>query len=127
YQFQYNHPQGFLTKVILPSGAYIRYVYQASPYDTSPYYDQVLERRVSKDGTSGSEVTWTYSGYAGLGGTSTSRTVTVTSPVGDKVVHYFNAQGVETQTQWQTSASVTLKTVIPTWSQQAIESNGQPN
>jgi RHS repeat-associated protein len=85
-----------------------------------------VQRFVSLDGTSGSEKMWSYSGYAGDGISTTARTVTVTSPVGDKVVHQLNAQGVETQTQWQTATGTTLKTVTSSWSQAAVLSNGQP-
>jgi RHS repeat-associated protein len=126
YQFQYSHPQGYLTKVTLPSGAYIRYVY-ATPSSSGPGpYDQVVQRIVSADGTQGSEKTWTYTGYEGLGTVSFARTVTITSPEGDKVVHQFNAQGEEVQTQWETSTNTVLKTVVNSWSQQSIFSNNQP-
>jgi RHS repeat-associated protein len=127
YSFQYNHPQGFLTQVTLPSGAYIKYVYPASPNNTSPAYDQVIERHVSPDGTVGSEQVWQYSGYTGFGTSASARTVTVTSPVSDKVVHTFNTQGQETATQWQTSSGTTLKEVDSSWSQVDIESNQQAN
>jgi RHS repeat-associated protein len=127
YDSSHNNGLGFMTKVTLPSGAYMRYIYAAPPSGTWPaYYDEVVQRFVSLDGTLNGEKTWSYSGYAGAGGGPTARTVTVTSPVGDKVVHQLNAQGLETQTQWQTSTGTTLKTVTSSWTQASVLSNGQP-
>lgn len=132
YSFQYgNQSQGFLTQVTLPSGAYIKYLYPASPNDINPCYDQVLERHVSPDGMAGSEQVWTYSGrfYSGYGCTpnANASTVTVTSPVGDKILHTFNSQGLETDTQWQNASGTVLKEITSTWSQLDVESNYQPN
>jgi hypothetical protein len=50
YEFDYDHEQGFLTQVMLPTGGYIRYVYLAT--ETEPENDYVIERYISYDGVS---------------------------------------------------------------------------
>jgi hypothetical protein len=88
YQFEYNHQHGFLTKVISPSGAYIRYVYPAD--ETSSANDYVIERRVSADGMSASEKVCSTCAVA------TMRAILPSSArKAAKCCTRFNAQGVE--------------------------------
>ena len=121
YQFEYDYEQGLLTKLILPSGAYTRYVYPTTYTNASN--DYVKDRYVSADGTAGSEKRWQYSG---MNSRTEAKTVTVISPEGDKVVHKFNSTGTEYETLWQTASGTTLKKVFPSWSQDEVHENGQP-
>ena len=123
YQFEYDHEQGFLTKVILPSGAYIRYGYHSDEFDDD--HDYVEKRYLSHDGTAGSEEEWQY--QYGVMGYNGPRTLTETDPEGNKIVHSFASTGTKYLTQWQTPSDMTLKTVSSTWSNQGVASNGQPD
>ena len=126
YTFDYNATFGFVEKVTLPSGGYVRYVYGHPSYGFTKDYQYATQRIVSSDGTSGSEKTWTYSGFQQSGYNSPA-SITVTHPEGNKDLHHFSVTGTEYETQWQTSAGAPLKTVQISWEQSAVEANGQPN
>ena len=106
YQFTYN-PQGYLDRVTFPSGAYIRYTYGRP--DSFGWI--VASRRVSADGTAASEKVWTYD-YTYNGAIDHT---TVTDPAGGKTVHYFDGNGQETKTEFQTSTGTLLKQVVRTF------------
>ena len=108
YTMEYEHDQAFLTKITLPSGAYIAYDYDGGNDNHALEADSVVERRVSLDGTDQNEKTWTYS--RGLNG-SIFR-VTVTQPEGEVLEHDF-ANAVETATRWKPDAnSNAIRTVL---------------
>src|SRR5262249_1908652 len=81
---------GEITKIILPSGGYIRYEYGFGPASTDGYLNvctfqgnpqnrMVVNRFVSSDGTSGSEQRWSYS-LTALQDANSTRVMTVTDP-----------------------------------------------
>ena len=108
YAFAYAHDQGFMTKITLPTGAYIAYEYQGGNTDHDLNHNDVVERNVSVDGTTQSEKTWAYS--RGLNGSIFS--VTVTQPEGEVLEHDF-ANAVETATRWKPDAnSNAIRTVL---------------
>ena len=85
---------GQISKVTLPTGGYIRYVYPCSAGCAYPFvslspgqepWAPVTARVVSTDGTSGTEQTWSYQEVIS-GGTSS---YTVTDPVGNAQTSYF--------------------------------------
>jgi YD repeat-containing protein len=124
WTFTYN-ASGYLEKITFPAGAYVRYVYGSLPNCGNPCInDAIIERRVSESGTAGGEKVWTYARTYVSGD---GRTVTVTSPEADQVVHTFNAQGEETQTDRYGPPYPPLQTVIYSWTQSGVETNGQPN
>jgi RHS repeat-associated protein len=115
YIFAYDHPQGFLTQVTLPTGGYLKYTYPAA--NTLPANDYVVERRVSDDGVT--EQVWTYTRGANSVCPGSSREVTVMSPITtERVVHCFDSSGLETTTLWQEYVNpvwLTSKTVATQW------------
>ena len=101
-----------MTKMTLPSGATIRYSYSGE-YVTNRYVNE------SGDGNPAHEKTWSYPG----GGQ-------VNDPEGGRIVVTNNTQGLGTKTEWQHSDGanwVTDKEVRSNWSNNGVESNGQPN
>jgi YD repeat-containing protein len=118
YQLQYDG-NGYLSKLILPSGAYIRYTYSRPP-NLNGW--QVATRSVSSDGTSASEQTTTYAfsyTYDSNGHMIIASTA-VTDPLGGVTVHTFDTtgfSGLETSTQIKNSSGTVLKQVDRTWQQ----------
>lgn len=109
YSFDYDHDQGFLTKVTLPSGGYIEFDYAGGNEDHDPANNYVVERRVSVDGST--EQTWTYARSDNSG----TRTVTVTTPEPEEHVieHDFEiASGYETAVRWRNTASADPSQVV---------------
>jgi YD repeat-containing protein len=125
YIFAYDHPQGFLTQVTLPTGGYMKYLYPA--LSGLPGSDYVIERRVSYDGVN--EQSWTYTRGVNSSCAGSSRELTVMSPVSDqREVHCFNSVGLETTTLWQELIGptwATKKTVATDWTDSG-QSTGQP-
>lgn len=138
--FEYVHNQGFLTKVTLPSGAYIKYAYvnqgtygmgwstgYTPNYGASRADDYIVERRVSADGTSGGEKVWTYTRSQNYVNSTCCFTMMVASPEGSAVEHIFNYQGEEATTKWRVSPTGSvLKTVTNNWVNTSVASNEQP-
>jgi len=114
YEFEYVHAQGFLTKVTLPTGATIQYVYAGCPdsgtcNDVNPEHD-FLEKRILSTGT-GTPGVWSYDRNTN----DPARTVTMTSPDMSSVQHTFNSSGRETQTRWLEVGGAELQRVDTTW------------
>jgi RHS repeat-associated protein len=98
YTFSYDPTFGEITKITLPTGGYVRYVWESlpladmgpnDPLSSIPNQIQIDARRisqriVSEDGTTGSEKVWNYS-YSGFQASNT----TVTDPDGNSEVHGF--------------------------------------
>jgi RHS repeat-associated protein len=109
YSFEYNHPQGLLTKLTLPTGGTISYGYPASdPYAFGN--DYVISRTISDGATSH---TWQFSRTSNAPGAE--RDVTVTYPEGNRVVHRFNATGLEVETRHLEPWGNAEQTVTTTW------------
>jgi hypothetical protein len=53
------------------------------------------------------------------------RQVTVTSPVGDQILHLFKNAGLEVQTTWKEFDGQVRKTVDTAWINDGLEPNGQ--
>jgi RHS repeat-associated protein len=119
YEFTYGHDQGFLTQVTLPSGGYIEYDYYNGNTSHNIDDNYVVARRVSADGST--EVEWTYTRSDNSG----FRTVTETRPVANAddyvIVHTFDGAGYEMETVWKNSASAD-----PSKSVETTRSGGQP-
>jgi RHS repeat-associated protein len=128
YQFQYlmnadGSTTGELTKIILPTGGYIRYVYGFAPVSTDSqlltcgYFQQVgqdrmvTQRVVSLDGNPASEQVWSYSA-AHLGDVKETLQTTVTDPLGNSTV-YSRSYGVSLpyQIDYRNSAGTLVKSV----------------
>ena len=109
YTFQYlinpdGSSTGELTKIVLPTGGYIRYVYGFGDVTTDAqlngcgYFRQngqnriVANRIVSADGSAASEQTWSYSAIQ-LQDVSSTKAMTVTDPFGNSTT-YSRAWGV---------------------------------
>ena len=109
YSFEYNHPQGLLTKLTLPTGGTISYGYPSSdPYAYGN--DYVISRTIS-DGAASH--TWQFSRTSNAPGAE--RDVTVTYPEGNRVVHRFNAAGLEIETRSLEPSGGEKQRVTTTW------------
>jgi RHS repeat-associated protein len=128
-QFQYQGAAGELTKVILPTGGYIRFEYTTVP--TSMYAAgwatfvpadgrYVTKRAVSPDGTAGSEQVWTYS-YSRTDSSNPSSplTTTVTHPDGTYEIHTFTRSLSdpyrETSVEYHESNGALLRRTSKNW------------
>jgi hypothetical protein len=109
YVFEYDHDQGFLTKITLPSGAYSEYAYYGGNTDHDPEHNYIVQRTV----TNGMDVKqWTYARTESMG----IRTVTVTDSDDREIAYTFNTNGFEEETVWKTDAMAMTpsKTVLTT-------------
>jgi len=134
WQFQYaTNSYGQLTKVILPTGGYIRYTYAVQPkFATNTPFGSggiikpsladslvVTGRYVSSDGVTEQGETYTY--VATNNGTSvTQRITTHLSATGDQQVHIFGFLGpdhslLETDTQYYQKTTKNLREVLRAW------------
>jgi RHS repeat-associated protein len=112
---------GEITKIILPTGGYIRYDYGFGPASTdgnlicvfqgNPQNRIVKNRFVSPDGTVGSEQTWSYV-LTQLNDTLRTQVMTVTDPLGNSQV-YSRAYGspLPYQTDYKNPSGTVLKSV----------------
>jgi len=126
FQFQYDS-NGNLSKIIFPTGAYIRYTY-ASWADGYVGGYSLYQKIVSADGTVGSEKTWTYNFNWTTNGVDfnayTLSTSTVTDPAGGVEQHSFSdaycGDGCYgTGTDYRTTyidGGANLKQIDKTWS-----------
>lgn len=93
---------GIPTEIILPTGGTITYTFTTNASgNASPSWSRwITSRTVNANDGTGSH-TWTY-GYAGIGGTAP--TTTVTDPLGNNTIHTFGLFGTsgyfETKTQY---------------------------
>jgi RHS repeat-associated protein len=134
WQFQYAaNSYGQLTKIILPTGGYIRYTYAVQPKFATDYpfgggvifkphlTDSlvVTGRYVSSDGVTEQGETYTY--VATNNGTSVSqRIATHLSATGDQQVHIFGFLGtdhsfLETDTQYYQKTTKNVREVLHAW------------
>jgi RHS repeat-associated protein len=121
FTFEYDPIFGELTRVNLPTGGYIRYVYQTLPgFDDPPDFGigvcsvrldsrRVVERRVSYDGQS--EVVWTYSYTTPQSGVYET---TVIDPEGNTSIHIFG--GVyEQEVEFRAGTTTPLRRIVNSW------------
>lgn len=127
YTLSFDTNFGEVTKIILPTGGYIKYVYGTLPgLDNGPDanfntcsmgpYDsrRVVERHVSADGVT--ESVWKYS-YTRNGGTVTT---TVTDPLNNVSIHTFSnasssSPGLETERDIYDNAGHLLRKTANVW------------
>jgi len=130
WTFSYGGAWGELSKVTLPTGGYIRYIY--TTINNSAWAGGVVgkvpgrfltQRIVSPDGTAASEQTTNYSyvvTYPNPNAPTNSNVVTtVTRPDGSYEIHNFSRNFDEayreTSVEWHASGGALLKKQIKTW------------
>src|SRR5215472_11572478 len=126
YTFEYDPNFGELTRVNLPTGGYIKFVYHTFPQIDSGLpvgvctglpldSRRVVERRVSEDGVN--EQVWHYNYVVDLTGKQPTYT-DVTDPLGNVTRHIFANQGgglSEVQTETRDAAGNLLRKVVNDW------------
>lgn len=121
YTFQYDSAFGELTRIDLPTGGFIRYVWTTlAEFDNPPTIfmacrldsRRLAQRIVSDDGVT--EKVWNYS-YSRDGSTF-KYTTTVTDPLGNQTVHLFDRDGVrELEREVRQGATTPLQKTVNTW------------
>jgi len=118
YQFLYD-TNGELSKITLPDGGYIRYVYGLTGYhseDEATSLGVVSTRALSADGVN--EQVWGYEYTAG-----SPKTTTVTDPLGETEYREYNSgvqlcspcDSLETKVVYKDASAKTLRTVTKTY------------
>ena len=95
YSFEYAHDQGFLTRVTLPTGAFIAYEYNPSADQHALENDFVTARHVSEDGIN-IQASWFYARSTN----APQRDTYVQTPAGYQDHHNFNEAGLEYEAHW---------------------------